>query len=141
MWIKEHNWTVVPVESADHFIETDVKRLSSAFRHAGLGGCLAVATELLDNTPLCYNVPTTDEGLREFNQAVWAFFFILIPDNRTCAVLCTKNDYYLVGGSAAFVTMAVGGDIVEARAKFAAFAAKHPHPTMKEILLDVATRY
>ena|ERR1035438_2702525 len=140
-WFKEHRWTVVPVESADHFIETDIALLSAALRQAGHSECLAVATEPLANTPLCYKVPTTEEGLREFNQATWAFFFILFPEDRSCAVLCTKNDYYLVGGPAAFVTIALGAGILEARAKFAAFAANSPHPTMRDILGGIAARY
>src|SRR5882762_3236302 len=104
-WLRAHCWTVVPVDSADHFLETDIVLLSAAFREAGHHECLAVATEPLDNTPLCYKVPTTEEGLREFNEAVWAFCFILIPEDRSCAVLCTKDDCYLVGGPSAFVVM------------------------------------
>ena len=140
-WLKEHGWTVVPVESADHFTETDITLLSAAFRQAGHSECLAVATEPLVNTPLCYKVPTTEAGLREFNQATWAFFFILLPEDRSCAVLCTKNDYYLVGGSQAFVTLALDADIPTARANFAAFAANSPHPTMREILCGIAERH
>jgi len=140
-WLKERHWTVVPVDSCDHFNETDIRRLAAAFRQSGHRECLAVATEPLQNTPLCYKLPTTEAGLREFNQAAWAFFFILIPEDRSCAVLCTKNDYYLVGGPATFVSMALNAGIVEARAAFAAFAEKHPHPTMRAILRDVAARY
>jgi len=73
-WVREHGWTVVPVESCDHFDHTDIALLSAAFLNTGHSECLAAATEPLENTPLCYRVPTSEEGLREFNEAVRDFF-------------------------------------------------------------------
>ena len=140
-WTSGHDWAVVPVESADHFGETDVKRLAAAFRKAGHNELLAVATEPLENTPVCYRVPTTEEGLRELNEAIRNFFFILIPEDRSCAVLCTKDDYYLVGGPLPLVVLALSISITEARADFIAFAENSPHPTMRKGLLDIAERY
>jgi hypothetical protein len=103
-WIQKHGWTVVPVESSDHFSADDIRHLSAAFRQAGHYECLAVATEPLENTPVCYRLATTEPALQDFNTAAWAFFFILIPEDRSWAVLCTKNDYYLVAGPVALVT-------------------------------------
>ena len=140
-WVAEHDWTVVPVDSPDHFTQRDTRLLSLAFRHLGHSECLAVATEPLDNTPLYFKLPTTEAGLREFNQAAWAYFFALVPEDGSCAVLCTKNDYYLIAGPQDFVAAAIEGSIAEARASFAAFAENAMHPTMKEILRDVSTRY
>lgn len=55
-WTEEHSWTVVPRESCDHFCDTDITHLSAAFLNVGHSDCLAVATESLENTPLCYRV-------------------------------------------------------------------------------------
>jgi len=140
-WLKERHWTAVPVESADHFLDEDISRLCAALRQAGISECLAVATEPLGDTPICYKVPTTEEGLREFSQAAWAFCFILLPEDRSCAVLCTKDDYFLVGGPSNFVTMAIGTGLAEAHAKFAAFAASNPHSKMREGHCRTSSRY
>jgi hypothetical protein len=140
-WLDERAWTVVPVASADHFLDSDIELVSAAFDIAGYSECLAVATEPLENTPLCYRLSTSKDALREFNRAAGAFYFMLIPEDRSCAVLCTKDDYYLVGGPAMFVATALESDIEEARRKFAEFAERNPHPGMREGLRGVATRY
>lgn len=140
-WLCDRRWTVVPIDSADHFTETDTSLLAAAFFEAGHCECFAVATEPLTNTPLCYKVRTTKEGLAEFNSVVWAFQFILIPEDRSCAVLCTKDNYYLVGGSLAFVRTAVGGDIAKARAGFLAFTERETIPLLREGLRGIAKRY
>jgi len=125
-WIAGRDWTVVPVESADHFGKTDIEHLAKAFRTAGCHELLAVATEALENTPVCYKVPTTEEGLHELNEAIRDFSFILLPEDKSCAVLCTKDDYYLVGGPLAFVHFALRTSIAQARADFMPSAPGSP---------------
>ena len=72
-WIASREWIVVPVESADHFGKQDIEYLAAAFRRAGYDEFLAVATEAVENTPFCYRVPTTEEGLRELNASIRNF--------------------------------------------------------------------
>jgi hypothetical protein len=140
-WIAERDWIVVPVQSADHFGKKDIEHLAAAFRIAGCDEFLAVATEPLVNTPVCYKVPTTEEGLRELNEAIRDFYFILLPVDRSWAVVCTKDDYYLAGGPLPFVLLALKTSIAQARADFVGFAESTRHPKMRSGLLDVATRY
>jgi hypothetical protein len=140
-FVAGRDWTVVPVESADHFGKRDIEDLASAFHNAGHAELLAVATEPLENTPVCYKVPTTEDGLRELNEAIRDFSFILFPEDRSCAVLCTKDDYYLVGGPLPFALLALRPSIAQARIDFVRFAENSPHPAMREGLLEIATRY
>jgi hypothetical protein len=132
---------VVPVQSADHFGKKDIEHLAAAFRIARCGEFVAVATEPLENTPVCYKVPTTEEGLRELNEAIRDFSFILLPEDRSWAVVCTKDDYYLVGGPLPFVLLALKTSIAQARVDFLGFAENTRHPKMRSGLLGVATRY
>ena len=140
-WIAERDWIVVPVESADHFAKKDIEHLAAALRIAGCGELLAVASEPLENTPVCYKVPTTEEGLRELNGAIRDFYFVLLPEDRSWAIVCTKDDYYLVGGPVPFVLLALKTPIAQARRDFVGFAENTRHPQMRTGLLDVATRY
>jgi hypothetical protein len=100
-----------------------------------------VATEPLESAPVCFRVPTTEEGLRELNEAIQDFYFILLPEDRSWAVVCTKDDYYLVGGPLRFVLLALGTSIGEARADFVGFAESTRHQRMSSGLRDVAARY
>ena len=140
-WIARRDWVAVPVESADHFGEQDIQYLAAAFRIAGHDEFVAVATEPPENTPVSYRVPTTEEGLRELNESIRNFQFILLPEDKSCAVLCTKDDYYLVGGPVPFVLLALKMSIAQARIDFVKFAENTRHVQMRRGLLDVAARY
>jgi len=140
-WIASRDWIVVPVESADHFGKQDIQYLAAAFRIAGYDEFVAMATEPLENTPISYRVPATEEGLRELNESIRNFQFILLPEDKSCAVLCTKDDYYLVGGPLPFVLLALKVSIAQARTDFVRFAENTRHVQMRRGLLDVAARY
>jgi len=140
-WIASRDWIVVPVESADHFGKQDIEYLAAAFRRAGYDEFLAVATESLENTPVCYRVPTTEAGLLELNESIRNFQFILLPEDKSCAVLCTKDDYYLMGGPLPFTLLALKIPIAQARVDFVRFAENTRHSQMRRGLLDVAARY
>src|SRR6266404_7984418 len=66
-WLARCRWAAVPVESASHFDEKDAELLSQAAASVNCYECLAAATEPLENTILCYRVPTTQEGFLEFS--------------------------------------------------------------------------
>jgi len=140
-WIASREWIVVPVESADHFGKQEIEYLAAGFRIAGYGEFLAVATEAVENTPFCYRVPTTEEGLRELNASIRNFQFILLPEDKSCAVFCTKDDYYLLGGPLPFILLALKIPIAQARVDFLKFAENTRHAKMRRGLLDVAARY
>ncbi len=140
-WIASRDWIVVPVESADHFGKRDIEHLAAAFRIAGYDEFLAVATEPLENTPVCYRVPTTEQSLRELNESIRDFQFILLPEDKSCSVLCTKDDYYLVGGPLPFILLALKISVSQARVDFVRFAENTRHAKMRSGLLEVAARY
>jgi hypothetical protein len=140
--LASRGWIAVPVESASHFDRDDAYRLAAALQDANVRECFAVATEERRNTPACYRVAPSADGLLAFSWECSSFNFALVSDNRSSVVLCTSDGYYLVAGPAIFVRRAVGGDLLEARASFERFArdASWPAPVRNALLL-VAERY
>jgi len=137
-WLKQNNWIAVPVESGSHFDDDDARLLAQAMQSAGFSSCLAVATELLEHFPPCFNVETTKEGLMVFGHECAHFNFVLTPASPSFAVLCTVFDYFVVSGSFAFVESALGCSLEAARARFLQFA-RDSHESQR--LADVAARY
>jgi len=141
-WLARCRWAAVPVESASHFDEKDAELLSQAAASVNCYECLAAATEPLENTILCYRVPTTQEGFLEFSYETTALNYVLLPEDRSFAVLCTSEDYYIVAGPRDFVTKAVGSSIETAREKFLQFAADQFWPEAeRKNFIAVAERY
>ncbi|MCP9496889.1 MAG: hypothetical protein MSG64_20925 [Pyrinomonadaceae bacterium MAG19_C2-C3] len=120
-WIDQHRWAAVPVESASHFHEREAEWLSKAAAEVGCYECLAVATEPLLPTEMCYRVPMTQEGLLDFSWKCAGLNYVLIPEDRSFAVLCTSDDYFIVAGQGDFVTKAIGSSIPTARKMFLRF--------------------
>ncbi len=136
-WLSKESWRLVPVESACHFNETDAERLVRGFSWLGCARVLALATE--DLGPFTdYEAETSEQGRLEFNVVCCHFNYVLLPRDRSVAVLCTAFDYYLVAGPAEFVRIAVGGDIARAWEEFDEEAAD---PVWQGRLLKVAQRY
>jgi hypothetical protein len=136
-WLGQHRWTVVPVESGCHFDKTQAQRLARGFSSVGLSRVYALATEPVH--PFAdYIAETSEAGLLEFSWVCSHFYYVLLPRDRSAAVLCTVNDYYLVAGPADFVGVAVGGDIASAWEEFDESAAD---PMWEGQLLKVAQRY
>ncbi len=137
-WVSARGWIVVPIESALHFEEDDAEKLSCAFDRIGSSEVFAIATEALKEFPNYFLVATSKQGLLDFSHRCALFNFVLTPGSRSCAVLCTVYDYYLVAGPSEFVRIAVGGDIDEARRRFDEVAAD---PWWEGRLARVADRY
>ncbi|SRR5258708_4662943 len=141
-WITSHKWIAVPVESASHFDERDAECLSQAAGFFGYSECAGVATEPLENSILCYRVPTTQEAFLEFSRETTALNYVLLPEDRFFAVLCTSEDYYIVAGPHDFVTKAVGSSIDTARKMFMRFADDPTWPpSERRRLVAVGERY
>jgi hypothetical protein len=137
-WLIKNEWVAVPVESASHFNKSDAEAISHALQTINCKYCFAVATEPLANFTRCFQVPTTSKSLLAFSWECSHFNFVLIPEHRSFAILCTVYDYYIVAGSTKFVKQAVGGNIETARAKFNEFASDE---FWEGRLLEVAQKY
>ncbi len=132
-WLRSNHWVVVPVESASHFDREQTERLSAGFAAVNCPTVFAIATEDIGHVSgpkqpgfpdtSGYSLDTSPQGLWEFSELCSHFNFVLIPADRSAAVLCTVNDYYLVAGPSAFVKPAVGGDIEAAWVQFREYAA------------------
>lgn len=116
--------------------------MSQALHSIDCFECLAVATEPLKNTYICYWVSTSREGLLDFDTKCSHFNFALISEDVSFVVLCTVADYYLVAGQADFVTRAVGKSIQAARQDFFEFATDSAwKDNDREYLLSICKRY
>lgn len=141
-WIASHKWVAVPVESASHFDLRDAECISRAVASLGYSECLGVATEPLENSILCYRVPTTLEAFIEFSRETSALNYVLISEDRFFAVLCTSEDYYIVAGPRNFVAKAVCSSLDTARKMFMRFADDRTWPpSERRRLVGVAERY
>lgn len=141
-WLTTHKWVAVPVESASHFEERDAELLANAAVSIGCEECSAVATEPLLPEELCYTVPTTKKGFLDFSRQCFSLNYVLISEDRSFAVLCTSEDYYIVAGPRDFVIKAVGSSIETARKMFLSFADDRTWPpSERRRLVGVAERY
>jgi hypothetical protein len=87
-------------------------------------------------------MPATEEGLWGFNRELFGLNSLLIPEEESCAILCTVDEVYLVAGPRPFAAAAVGGDIAQARKEFSSFARAEFWPAdLRSFLIDVASRY
>lgn len=141
-WLDQEGWSVVPVESAMHFDDDAALYLSQAIAASRIEACYAVLMEPLKNTPRCLEVSPSKEGLLEFSREYGSFAYIILPLNGAYSILCTHDDYFLVGGPRDFVDTAVGGDHARACARFIEFAHDASWPVeLRDYLVGIATKY
>ena len=137
-WLKQNKWVAVPVESGSHFNDEDGRLFANAMKSARIDSCFALATEPLENFPLCFEVKATKEGLIAFSHECAHFNFIVFSESRSFAILCTVFDYFLVSGMPEFVEPALGCSILTARKRFLEFANDSDE---SQRLAAVASRY
>lgn len=116
-WVLKKHWVVVPVESDDHFSGATVARIAASCRD-GKDQCFALITEEVYNIDSCFLVPCEEAALEELNNALALFPFVLLPQERSWCIVCTKEDYYLVAGPSGFVETVVGMSIADAQAAY-----------------------
>jgi len=121
-WLNRPGWDAVPIESASYFVERTASRLANACQMLGQTECYAIATELVKNAPLAYRLSTDTDALLEFGDMAYPMLYVLMPESREFAVLCTP-DYELVAGPHPFVVSVLGTSVAEARSKYSAFFA------------------
>jgi hypothetical protein len=122
-WIRKNNWAAVPVEKGRHFEEAEAEATSHALRTIGCTECSAIATEPLGESPNCYRIAATKEGLLAFSRECAGLNFALIDENLSFIILCTSEDYNIVAGPSSFVESVLGLDLNTARKRFRDFAS------------------
>jgi hypothetical protein len=138
-WLLSKRWVVAPVESAWKFLERDAELLSRAFQASGHPDVFAIATEeVVEDFPRCFLVSTSKEDLIAYSDTCSPFNYVLLPVDRSVAILCTVDDFYLVAGPVEFVRTAVGGDLAEAWKLFREAASD---PDWNGKLERIAKRY
>ena len=141
-WLLKNEWAAVPVESGGHFQEREAEWFSAAALSLGCYEGVAIATEPLSNTTLCYLVKMTFEGFMEINRACAGMNYILTSKDKAFSILLSTDDYFIVAGPKNFVVKAIGSSIPTARRMFLNFSNDLLWPTQtREQLLNVARRY
>jgi len=141
-FLSKEGWLVVPVESGQHFDKHDAERIAKAATLLGQAKLRAVLLEDLRDVMDHLEVDATEDGLVLFSRECAHFNFALLPEDRSFAVICTTNDYYLVAGSRRFVEAATGKEATEARSDFRRFACGDGWSAAdKKQLVEVSRRY
>jgi hypothetical protein len=78
-WLDAKGYMAVPVESGGHFKDEDTPRLHYAISKTGHRTCLAIATEEALAEDFCFEVSTSEEGLRTFSFELTSLNYLLEP--------------------------------------------------------------
>jgi hypothetical protein len=139
-WVMDKHWVVVPVESEDHFSGVAISRIEAGCRDVS-GRCFALITEEVYNIDSCFVVPCEVEALEEINNALALFPFVLVPEDLSWCIVCSKEDYYLVAGPSMFVETALGMSISAAQEAYRKSASEWVLEKQKQFHLSVAARF
>jgi hypothetical protein len=141
-WLRGKEFVAVPVDNLGFFNDDQLQRLSAAIKFLGVSECLAIATEDWGNAfPQVLCVPSSFEGLSEFNEQLGSTSYLLIPEGQAFAVLCSSSYFNVVAGPRSFVDMAVEGGVDGARDWFRQFAKEWETPKEVQTFLNIAARY
>ena len=139
-WLARTEWKVVPAESGGRLFREDIPRLVSALNAAGYFQCVAVTTEDLGDTPPCYLLSVSEEGMHELNRELGMFQFLLTEETRSWAISCTVL-YNLFAGPKNLVEAMLGKSIPEAEREFLQIATEIAKGNPDDLFLKVARRY
>jgi len=143
-YLKSHDWIAIPVESSLHFNQLDTIQISRAAAEMGCEEGFAILTESLNNVGNCYKVRLSPTGLTEFSNECGHFNFAILPKNGSFIILCTLEEYFLVGGPKKFIDKYLGVNISieKAMEDFKAFAEHNSWPVyIKSHLLTISKKY
>ncbi len=141
-WIESNHWAVVPIESGTYLSQLADEWLTEAAAMLECKYLWAIPTELeaVDH----YRVPVHRAGITSFRRECNVFHYVLVPENRSFAVLYTKEDYVLIAGPAEFVRHALGASIEASRREFLeryADISAGNFDSLRNFLVNVAKRY
>lgn len=137
-WLRKHGWAAVPVP--DSFNDMDAEWISEAAQEAGYNVCLAVSTELEDDTR-CYQIDMTQDDLVEFDLEFSLLNFVIVPEDRYFAIMKESGDYFIVAGPKEFVRKSIGCSFRTARRMFDLYADDNWPARTKAFWQGVAKRY
>ncbi|AMY07669.1 hypothetical protein LuPra_00845 [Luteitalea pratensis] len=118
---KQAGWIAVPLESSYHLSDPQKTLLTAAIGRFCTPEIWAVTLEELTGVPRAFKVRPDRHGLNAFDKACAHFNVALFAGAPDWVVVCTTDDYLVVGGQVEFVDAAVGG-IAEAFERFRNFA-------------------
>lgn len=140
-WLHGHGWKVVPVKSEiSHFSPKEIERIVPALNRVGYTQCMAVATEVLDPLPACYQLTISEEDLRAFNRECGLLRYLLMDEAPAWAISC-YGAYKLFAGPPETLEHLLGVPMPVARQAFLRFAEELEQGDSESLLLKMASRY
>lgn len=122
---KQEGWVAVPVQKYSHIVLMNQEQLQQVVLAHGYTEMVSVALDVWGYSPTIYAVPTTVEGIEEFNR-LWSPF--------TCALFAGKPDWVIifvddvfdvVAGTVDFIRQLLGCEIEEGFTRFSDFMASY----------------
>lgn len=126
---KINNWVAVPVESALHFDDLDIQRISTASQHNGNNVVYGYALEDSPQIPKLISFNSTTEGINAFNSSCSHANYAVFPLELSWLVLCLTEGVYVVIGPLHFVEDAIGGSIEAGYSAFQTYASDQNWPS------------
>ena len=121
-WIKKNNFAVVPIESSCHFNDEDANLIAKAIEYLSINECYVCNPDKLGLYNECYQFEISKENILILSSKFAHRNCVILPENFSFVILCTVEDYYLLCGTNNFVSIAVGGNILNAKKQFLDFA-------------------
>ena len=103
--VKQPGWIAVPIES-NFDLEFEL-RLQRMMSERGTQNLFAVLIETPETKPVAYKIPTTLDGIDEFNLECGALNCALFAEDLDWVMVCTVDEYYIVAGQESFVSKLV----------------------------------
>lgn len=116
--VKQNEWIAVPVESYSHFTPDFRERLQNITSEQGVENIFAVLIETPETNPGAYKIPTTSEGIAEFNLVCGALNCALFAEDLNWVIVCTVDEYYIVAGQEPLVLQLLLASLERAVAEF-----------------------
>lgn len=133
-------WIAVPAESENHISDEVIDLVSQYCEAEGIDDLVAVETETLVLERLCYRVHPSRKGLLEFNRAMGLMYWVLMPKNGRWLVLCTRDEFFLIAGSAMDVQRLLATPVETALVVFEAYANESGWTSGQHAILDAVVR-
>lgn len=138
MIVKQEGWVAVPIDCYSHVTAMNEEQLQRVFLSCGYTELSAMSLDLMGEHPSTFTIPTTVEGIEEFNREIGHFYYALFAGEPDWIILHTVIDFDVVVGPSDFVCQLLGCELEEAFSRFQSFVKNYPASThtmkMKENL-------
>jgi hypothetical protein len=140
--VRRNAWVVVPVETHAHFSSRQIEQLAGAFARLGYSKLDGLVLDEPYISRGSVEIPATENGLRAHNAAHRIDNLVFAPRDRSFAIICHIDYFWLVVGKKDVVEAVLGRSIDEARREFVEYAREGSWKDFdRQVLLEIASLY